>query len=343
MLHQDFSMRVIKRERWTEADVLSLPAGEHDYFERKSGMLVDDENNFIPKLARAISAFANSGGGHIVIGVNDVGRMDGISPTKGRTSMRDWLEQKIPNLVDFPLTDFRVHELEPSLPTTIPSGRQVIVIDVGDSPSAPHQCLRGKGDIKSYVYYMRQGGRSVPAPHFYVELLHQRLANPALIVDGVQIQPKQIVKVDESIFLVLSIAFRIANVGSVAAYKWAVSVRQTEAEGDRIADYVFERSAFPRGVSGESSITLDDTILPGLGRNHTWQFGCYLRPDEPVRKHILEDFAILFAEFRLTYVLATETSAGQTQAIDFGEIMNLEATADFVVTELSRTAAFTQG
>jgi len=27
------------RDRWTEADVVELPAGEHDYFDRKSGLL----------------------------------------------------------------------------------------------------------------------------------------------------------------------------------------------------------------------------------------------------------------------------------------------------------------
>ena len=29
------------RERWTEADVLALPASEHDYFDRKSGRIFD--------------------------------------------------------------------------------------------------------------------------------------------------------------------------------------------------------------------------------------------------------------------------------------------------------------
>jgi hypothetical protein len=30
-----------KRERWTEHDVAALPKGEHDYFDRKSGALLD--------------------------------------------------------------------------------------------------------------------------------------------------------------------------------------------------------------------------------------------------------------------------------------------------------------
>src|SRR4051794_2334839 len=32
-----------KREHWTEADMAALPAGEHDYFDRKSGRLFDGD------------------------------------------------------------------------------------------------------------------------------------------------------------------------------------------------------------------------------------------------------------------------------------------------------------
>jgi hypothetical protein len=42
MQRQDPSMGAgPKRERWSEADVDELPAGEHDYFERKSGRLFE--------------------------------------------------------------------------------------------------------------------------------------------------------------------------------------------------------------------------------------------------------------------------------------------------------------
>jgi hypothetical protein len=32
----------VKRERWTEDEVLSLPLGEHDFFDRKSGDWLSD-------------------------------------------------------------------------------------------------------------------------------------------------------------------------------------------------------------------------------------------------------------------------------------------------------------
>ena len=101
-------MNNILKERWTEAQVEALPNGEHDFFERKSGVLVSDPE-FRKDMGKAISALANSGGGHIVLGVRDDRTFDGVEPLKsGRTSMRDWLEQVVPNLVAFPLVEILV-------------------------------------------------------------------------------------------------------------------------------------------------------------------------------------------------------------------------------------------
>ena len=68
-------MTFVKREKWTEDQVVELPAGEHDYFERKSGKLFDrnDRNDLLDDLAKAASAFANSGGGYLILGVSDAG------------------------------------------------------------------------------------------------------------------------------------------------------------------------------------------------------------------------------------------------------------------------------
>jgi hypothetical protein len=162
-----------KKERWSEEEILSLPSGELDYFDRKSGAIVNDKD-FQKKLAKALSAFANSGGGHLILGVEDDGTVDGVPKVhKGRASTREWLEQAIPELVSYPLQDFRVHEVDPSNPTSIPAGKVVIVIDVGDSERAPHQ------DTFTKMYYHRVGGHSVPAPHIYLESLRLRENYPS--------------------------------------------------------------------------------------------------------------------------------------------------------------------
>ena len=60
LLRQDIVMSSVKRESWTEDDIEALPLGEHDYFERKSGLLFEDTGRLLGTLAKAISALANS-------------------------------------------------------------------------------------------------------------------------------------------------------------------------------------------------------------------------------------------------------------------------------------------
>jgi len=155
--------------------VLALPPREHDFFDRKSGRLLND-SSFREDVAKALSAFANTGGGHLVLGVQDDGTMDGLPPLKGRTPVREWLEQIIPNLLSYPLQDFRVHEVIPATPSAIPPGQSVIVIDVGDSMLAPHQTADTK------IYYHRSGGHSVRAPHIYLEAIRGRQRFPSQAV-----------------------------------------------------------------------------------------------------------------------------------------------------------------
>jgi hypothetical protein len=85
----------------------------------------------------------------------DNGTPDGLQPTVGKTPVRA-------TLLDYPPSDFRVHLVERGKASRIPSDKEVIVIDVGDSAAAPHQSKRDKR------YYRREAGHSVPAPHFYV-------------------------------------------------------------------------------------------------------------------------------------------------------------------------------
>jgi hypothetical protein len=132
-------LSVVKRERWSERDLTDLPAEEPDKFDRKASRLFDDLAAFLNSVAKALSAFANSGGGSLIIGVADDGTPDGLPLAVGRTAMRDWIEQKIPHVLDYPLSDFRVHTVIKDDTSCIPAERAVIVIDVGDSAAAPHQ------------------------------------------------------------------------------------------------------------------------------------------------------------------------------------------------------------
>jgi predicted HTH transcriptional regulator len=150
-------MAIAKRERWKESEILAFPAGEHDYFDRKAAPFLDSRE----AIGKAVSAFANSGGGHILIGVLDDGTIEGVTPMRGRAQMREWLEQVIPSSVSPPLSDFRVHEVTTDVtPSNIPPGRVVLVVDIADSRLAPHQAESQR------IYFYREAGHSKAAPIF---------------------------------------------------------------------------------------------------------------------------------------------------------------------------------
>jgi hypothetical protein len=315
---QETNLAFVKRPEWTEDQIASLPGGEHDYFERKSGALFDaaDRNPLYDTLAKAASAFSNSGGGHLVVGVRDDGTFDGVPVViAGRTRTRDWLEQKIPELLDYRLGDFRVHTAIPSAPTQIPTGRELIVIDFGDSALAPHQSAR------AHTYYYRSAGRSVPAPHFYLELLRQRLTNPALDFElsGLEFDAWEH---DGIVVLRIEAKFGIENTGRVAAYKWALQFRQASVVTERSADYLIG-GTLPGASAHATSIRIDDTILPGCSLAESKIFGLRLRSSRD-EKSIGEELETLLRPMTLTLQLATETSPGATKEIEISPDLNLE-------------------
>jgi len=97
---------------WDEEYLLNLPIGEFDWLEAKGRRGLDltlssvDENDVKSTMSKAISAFANSGGGTLVFGLanpNKQWQVDdgGIDLAIKKPNTREWLEDIIPTLVDY--------------------------------------------------------------------------------------------------------------------------------------------------------------------------------------------------------------------------------------------------
>lgn len=178
--------------KWTEDDVLALPAGENDSFERKGSMSLDlklpkvKEDEVLNELAKQLSAFANASGGQIIYGVANNGTVDagGVAlSVKGRHSTKEWLEDVIPKLTEFEIVGFNVYEIGPSAGSSkISGGKAIFVVDVPASDRAPHQSKR---DLK---YYIRLAGKSHPAPHRMIEDIRNRQKHPLLELASMQIR-----------------------------------------------------------------------------------------------------------------------------------------------------------
>ena len=138
--------------------------------------------------------------------------------------------------------------------------------------------IRGSEALGTDRYYYRQAGHSVPAPHFYLELLRQRLTSPVLTAAPDDTALSYAMWTDDGLFAALDLTIRVVNEGRVAAYKWGVQ-GVWKPPDDRADDYIFDRPAFPGSREGrKSGITLDQTLLPGAETTKTWTFGLRVRP-----------------------------------------------------------------
>jgi hypothetical protein len=174
---------------WDEEYILSsLPIGEHTWLEAKGRQVIDlslpdvKEESGRKTLSKALSALANSGGGVLLLGMNedatgweiDDGGIALSFPSKGRITTREWLVNIIPTLVDGPLRDFDVYVItRKSENSQIAEERGVFVVRVGDSERAPHQAL-------NRVYYGRSGSDSVALNHTFVTDIFNRRRHPKL-------------------------------------------------------------------------------------------------------------------------------------------------------------------
>jgi hypothetical protein len=162
---------------WTLADLEALGSDELDFQEFKGSAWLSDggepSTDLRVALSKQLSAFANGAGGHLFIGLDDHGRIDGGVPVDlKRGGTRSWLEDIVPALVDPPLATFNVHEVpaDDSGRGPLP-GRAVYVLHIPSSDLAPHQAI-------DHRYYLRIAGKSRPMGHVHVQDVLRRSHHP---------------------------------------------------------------------------------------------------------------------------------------------------------------------
>jgi hypothetical protein len=263
------------KDGWKEDDVLSLPLDENDAFERKGARLLDltlpgtNENEVRNELAKQLSAFANTGGGHIIYGIDDRGNVEGIARTlRGRQSTKDWLESVIPTLTDYEIVGVNVHEVPPNQSgSSLAADKSLYVVDVPDSDRAPHQ---SKND---YRYYVRLGGKSQPAPHRLVEDIRNRFRHPTIEVYGLTTLSAvsiagigRVVGLKSEFQMGLSISFGIRNTGRVRALNTCVQLSCHTSSGPvPLSMQVVSDEYFPR-PSADANVLLEmkNPLYPGI-------------------------------------------------------------------------------
>jgi hypothetical protein len=259
--------------KWEEDDVLSLPPGENDTFERKGAPLLDltipgvNENDVRDELAKQLSAFANTGGGQIIYGLTNSGAVDngGVARSvRGRQTTKEWLENVIPNLTEFEIIGFNVYEILPKLTgTSLAPDKSMYMVDVPDSDRAPHQSRR---DLR---YYVRISGNSLPAPHRLIEDIRNRARHPKLRIENLRVynalslsQPI-VSKLKSNFELTISLACDVCNVGRVQARTSCLQLSATvpiSSPSSLGGNEYFPRASAP----GTVLLELRNPLYPGM-------------------------------------------------------------------------------
>jgi hypothetical protein len=227
---------------WDEEYLIGLAPGEFDWLEAKGRRGLDltlanvHEAAVKENLSRAVSAFANSGGGALVLGIisSPTGSRDiddgGINLLIKNPSTREWLEDIIPHLVDAPLTKFNVYCIQQSTAASrIQSGRGVFIVHVQDSDQAPHQASDNR-------YYIRVAGRSRPIGHRLVLDILGRRRDPIIEMQFAVLERGSRAAQDR----VVRLTAEARNVGAVYAQYLACFIYIPQAlvpESRRGADY----------------------------------------------------------------------------------------------------------
>ena len=97
-----------------EALLAHVPEHEDDRWEFKSSQLLDPQKkgDLKKELGKQVTAFANSGGGNIVFGIDEMPRSVRACPELvTRQSMQDYLSTMVEQSVEYPIRCFQVHRI----------------------------------------------------------------------------------------------------------------------------------------------------------------------------------------------------------------------------------------
>jgi predicted HTH transcriptional regulator len=107
------------------------------------------------KMARTFSAFANTEGGKLLIGVKDNGRISGV-----RSEEEAYMAESAAHIFCKPIVGF-------SLKKWIVDGKSILEVEIPGSRNRPHFAKDEKGD---WIAYVRVGDQNIKANRILIEV-----------------------------------------------------------------------------------------------------------------------------------------------------------------------------
>lgn len=156
--HEGFARFFEAPSREALRDLLKHSVGETDQIDFKAELPEK------AKLAKHLLAFANSGGGALIIGVTDGEAMEpvGVTQLTDKADIQKMVSPYLPSTLQYEVFDFSFTESE--YPSIKGKTFQAILVESNEK-DLPYICKRNGDYIRENVLYVRKGTNSTEANH----------------------------------------------------------------------------------------------------------------------------------------------------------------------------------
>ena len=162
------------------------------------------------ELSKDVSAMANSNGGIIVYGINEVNhKADSISFIDGNEFSKEWIEQVISSTIQRNIPELKIFPIRENGDMN----KTIYVVQIPESTEAPHIC-------KDKKFYKRYNFESVAMEEYEVRQLYGRRIKSKLELNGYNIS---FIK-NEDDFSLFTVQVDVINVGEKFESNYKVNV-----------------------------------------------------------------------------------------------------------------------
>lgn len=176
----------------------------------KAGEALDKADKKKAEISKDVSAFANSNGGIIIYGLNELNhKPSSISFIDGTVFTKEWLEQIITSTIHRTITGLKIFPLRKDGDIK----KTIYVVQIPESISAPHMA-------KDKRFYRRYNFESVYMDEYEVRNLYSKKSTADLSIDTIRVS----IEADDHEISRFTIEVDIENIGSTYTKDYKLSV-----------------------------------------------------------------------------------------------------------------------